>query len=101
PTAHYVSRERLESMLEHEYTELLGRLDAKRGENTNFFVFADTVATHKRTPTETGQGWLGIRFQVQPRQPASQIIIHVKMLDLDPLGQQAALGMFGVNLVYA
>jgi hypothetical protein len=101
PTAHYVSRERLESMLEHEYNELLGRLDAKRGENTNFFVFADTVATHKRTATETGQGWLGIRFQVQPRQPASQIIIHVQMLDLDPLGQQAALGMFGVNLVYA
>jgi len=101
PTQRYVSRERLESMLEHEYKDLVGRLDAKRGENTNFFVFADTVATHKRTPTETGHGWLGIRFQVHPRKEPSEIIIHVKMLDQDPLGQQAGLGMFGVNLIYA
>jgi hypothetical protein len=101
PTAHYVSRERLESMLDHEYDELLKRLDAKRGETTNFFVFADTVATHKRNGDEGGHGWLGIRFQTHPRQAASQIIIHIQMLDLEPLGQAAALGMFGVNLVYA
>jgi hypothetical protein len=101
PTAHYVSRERLESMLDHEYKELVNRLDAKRGESTNFFVFADTVTTHPRTATETGHGWLGIRFQTHPRQPASQIIIHVQMWDQDPLGQAAALGMFGVNLIYA
>lgn len=101
PTARYVSRERLESMLEHEYNELVQRLDSKRGENTNFFVFADTVATHKRTNTETGHGWLGIRFQVHPRQEPSEIIIHTQMFDQNPLGQQAALGMFGVNLIYA
>ena len=101
PSPRYVSRERLESMLEHEYNELVQRLDAKRGETTNFFVFADTVATHKRSATETGQGWLGMRFQTHPRKEPSEIIIHVQMLDLDPLGQQAALGMFGVNLVYA
>jgi hypothetical protein len=101
PTAHYVSRERLESMLDHEYNELVNRLDAKRGESTNFFVFADTVTTRPRTATETGHGWLGIRFQTHPRQPASQIIIHVQMWDQDPLGQAAALGMFGINLIYA
>src|SRR5581483_700753 len=100
-TARYVSRERLESMLEHEYAELLERLDAKRGENTNFFVYADTVATRRRTQTETGHGWLGIRFQHQPRHAPSEIIIHAKMLDQEVLGQQAALGIFGVNLVYA
>ena len=101
PTARYVSRERLESMLDHEYKELIDRLDAKRGEKTCFFVFADTVATRHRTPTETGHGWLGIRFQVHPRQEPSEIIIHVQMLDQEVLGQQAALGMLGVNLVYA
>ena len=101
PTAHYVSRERLESMLEHEYTELLQKLDGKRGENTTFFVYADTVATRRRTATDTGNAWLGIRFQHQPRQEPSEIIIHAQMLDQEVLGQQAALGIFGVNLVYA
>ena len=101
PTSHYVSRERLESMLDHEYAELLERLDAKRGENTNFFVYADTVATRRRTPTETGHGWLGMRFQDHPRHAPSEIIIHVQMLDQDPLGQASALGIFGVNLIYA
>lgn len=100
PTSHYVSRERLESMLDHEYAELLERLDAKRGESTNFFVYADTVATRRRTPTETGHGWLGIRFQDHPRRQPSEIIIHVQMLDTEPLGQQAALGIIGVNLIY-
>lgn len=101
PTSHYVSRERLESMLEREYAELLERLDAKRGENTTFFVYADTVATRRRTQTETGHGWLGIRFQDHPRRQPSQIIIHVQMLDSEPLGQAAALGIIGVNLIYA
>ncbi|MCB0355328.1 MAG: hypothetical protein KDD64_17470, partial [Bdellovibrionales bacterium] len=40
----YVSYERLVKMLEHEYTLLLQRLSEKRGANTCFFAFADTVA---------------------------------------------------------
>src|SRR5262245_2736591 len=40
----YVSRERLHKMLEHEYGLMLERLNAKRGSDTRFFVFADTVA---------------------------------------------------------
>src|SRR5437667_7462517 len=39
----YVTRQRLHSMLEHEYTLLEERLKDKRGVNTRFFVFADTV----------------------------------------------------------
>jgi len=101
PTARYVSRERLESMLKHEYNELLERLDAKRGDKTTFFVYADTVTTRRRTTTDTGHGWLGIRFQHHPRRPASEIIIHVQMFDQEPLGQAAGLGIFGVNLIYA
>ena len=62
---HYVSRARLESMLDHEWTQLLERLDPVRGERTCFFVFADTVATRSRTRNQMGQGWMGVRFQAR------------------------------------
>src|SRR6187399_1702352 len=39
----YVSRQRLDTMLDHEYRLLEQRLVAKRGAGTRFFVFADTV----------------------------------------------------------
>src|SRR6266478_2003384 len=44
PTDRYVSRARLQTMLDHEYSLLLERLDAKVGGERTFFVFADTVA---------------------------------------------------------
>jgi hypothetical protein len=99
-TDHYVSRARLESMLEREWTQLLGRLDSVRGERTGFFVFADTVATRSRTRNQHGQGWMGMRFQAHPRAPFSQIIIHVNLFDEVPVSEQEALGILGVNLVY-
>src|SRR5262245_17141249 len=40
----YVSKERLEAMLDREYELLLRRLTTTRGDTTHFFVFADTVA---------------------------------------------------------
>jgi hypothetical protein len=79
---------------------LLERLNPVRGERTGFFVFADTVATHSRARNRDGQGWLGMRFQAQPRAPFSQIIIHVNLLDQVPVSEQEALGILGVNLVY-
>src|SRR5215470_10635513 len=42
-TPAFVSRARLESMLDREYTQLVQQLDSTRGESTAFFVFADTV----------------------------------------------------------
>src|SRR5262245_63502242 len=44
PTERYVSRQRLQSMLHHEYDLLLERLDKTRGEKCQFFSFANTVA---------------------------------------------------------
>src|SRR3989454_12266312 len=44
PCERYVSRQRLQSMVDHEYALLLERLKAKRGATTKFFVFANTVA---------------------------------------------------------
>src|SRR6185503_6710240 len=40
----YVSRERLVAMLNHEYSLLRERLSDKRGQETTFFVYANTVA---------------------------------------------------------
>src|SRR3954464_2802559 len=75
----YVSRQRLETMLDHEYELLIERLHGKRRDKTGFFVFADTVATRSYSRPEDGHGWLGIRFQTQPLGPASQITIHVRL----------------------
>jgi len=47
PTDRYVSRRRLKAMLEYEYDLVLERLNDKRGGNTAFFAFANTVATRK------------------------------------------------------
>jgi hypothetical protein len=96
----YVSRERLHKMLEHEFVLMLERLDTKRGGDTKFFVFADTVAAKSFKGNGDCHGWLGIRFQHQPKAQPSEIIIHVRMLDRENLQQQEALGIIGVNLVY-
>ena len=97
----YVSRERLQTMLEHEYRLLNERLFEKRGERTRFFVFADTVATKSFKGNADGHGWLGIRFQHAPLAEPSDIIVHVRMWDKENLQQQQALGAVGVNLIYA
>jgi len=96
----YVSRQRLTTMLDHEFGLLTERLQAKRGDTTKFFVFADTVAAQSYTRREDWHGWMGVRFQHQPRAEASQIIMHVRMWDKENLQQQEALGILGVNLVY-
>jgi hypothetical protein len=101
PADRYVSRQRLQAMLSHEYTLLLERLDKPRGDKTTFFTFANTVATCSFTRHEEGHGWLGIRFQAQPRQPPSEIIIHVRMMDSEAVREQEALGIVGVNLVHS
>ena len=45
-------------------------------------------------------GWAS-RFQAEPRDRDNQIVIHIRMLDAEALRQQEALGIVGVNLVYA
>ena len=98
--ARYVSRERLELMLDHEYHLLLERLQGLRGERSAFFVFADTVAARNYKGTNECHGWMGIRFQDAPNTAPSDIILHVRMWDKENLLQQQALGIVGVNLIY-
>jgi hypothetical protein len=96
----YVSRSRLETMLGHEFDLLLERLDATTGANRRFFAFADTVAARSFRRHDESHGWMGLRFQHEPRAPYSEIILHVRMLDSENIHQQEALGIFGVNLVH-
>jgi len=100
PGERYVSRQRLQAMLDYEWRLLLERLDRKRLEATKCFVFADTVTAKSYTRQEEGQGWLGIRFQTEVRGEPSEIIIHARMWDLENVRQQEALGILGVNLIY-
>ncbi len=96
----YVSRKRLQTMLDHEYNLLCERLDEKLGSERTFFVFADTVAARSFKQHNESHGWLGVRFQTETHGEASQIIIHVRMLDEENVDQQEALGIIGVNLLY-
>lgn len=100
PTDRYVSRRRLQAMLQHEFDLLLQRLDSARGDKCTFFAFANTVATRSFTRKEEGHGWLGIKFQTELRGQPSEIIIHVRLLDKENVRQQEALGMIGVNLIH-
>lgn len=100
PAQRYVSRHRLETMLDYEYKLQYERLAPKRGDTTKFFVFADTVKARGYKNRDDCHGWMGIRFQSEPRGEPSQIIIHVRMLDHENLQQQEAIGIMGVNLVY-
>src|SRR5471030_850638 len=93
----YVSRKRLQAMLDLEFNLLLQRLDKTRGDKCTFFVFADTVTTRR----DEGHGWLGMKFQTQPHEAPSQIIIHVRTIEKQSLRQQEALGIIGVNLIHA
>lgn len=96
----YVSRNRLQTMLDHEYELLVERLDKKLGGVRTFFVFADTVAARSFKQHNESHGWLGVRFQSEPRGEPSQIIVHVRMLDESNVAQQEALGIIGVNLLF-
>src|SRR3954467_1304325 len=100
PADRYVSRVRLNTMLDHEYKLLLERLDQKLGDQRAFFVFADTVAARSFKQHNESHGWLGVRFQTEPRSDPNQIMIHVRMLDEANVDQQEALGVIGVNLLY-
>jgi hypothetical protein len=97
----YVCESRLMKMLNREYTLIEKRLKGVRPAETLFFAFANTVVALNYNKTNKGHGWLGIRFQLHPDSEPNDVVIHVNMLDNDTLLQQAAVGIIGVNLVYA
>jgi len=100
PCERYVSKARVEAMLDHEYALLIERLAETRGATTRFFVFAGTVAAKSYSRQTDGHGWLGMQFQTAPEAEPSRIILHLCLWDEENVQQQEALGILGVNLVY-
>jgi hypothetical protein len=100
PAKRYVSRERMQAMLDHEYQLNIDRLGEARGDSTSFFAFANTVVARSYKGGNECHGWMGVKFQAHPRDEASQVILHVRMLDDSAGAQQEALGIVGVNLIY-
>jgi len=97
----YVVESRLTKMFSHEYKLMEERLGEARSSNTTFFSFADTIATVNFKKTNQGHGWIGLRFQLSPQAPTNDAVIHVKLYDKDAVEQQHAVGILGVNLLYA
>jgi hypothetical protein len=97
----YVSEQRLMSMLDHEYSLIIERLAAQRGSTSTFFAFSDTVSALNYHKTNEGHGWMGVRFQLTPNGQYNDVVLHVKLLDNDNNMQQQAVGVLGVNLLYA
>jgi len=97
----YVSEVRLQKMLAAEFDDLTRILDEKKGKDTLFFAFANTVETLNYQKSNQGHGWIGVRFQLHPKSTPNEVILHVNLLENDGLLQQETLGILGVNLVHA
>ena len=101
----YVCKNRLITMFNHEYRLLEKRLKKKSENKTCFFVFAITAVTSNKRKqsifSNNQHAWMGLRFQTQPGEKFNDIIFHVNCLDKNRLQQYEALGILGVNLIYA
>jgi hypothetical protein len=97
----YVSKQRLEAMLDNEWAQLLNQLEKTRGPHTRFFSFVDTVSARNFAGTNDPHGWVGLRFQSQPGSPPNDVLLHVNLRDATNVLQQEAIGILGVNLIHA
>lgn len=96
----YVTESRLQKMLDHEVQLLEERLDHNNNPDRIYFSYANTVATIDFAKKFKGHGWVGIRFQNEPKGEFNEIIIHIQFKENDVLLQQRTLGILGVNLIY-
>ncbi|MGB0866128.1 MAG: hypothetical protein ACPGSC_06440 [Granulosicoccaceae bacterium] len=97
----YVSRPRVESMVDREYQLVVERLTGHRPKNSTFFAYAATVAAKSYGRASECHAWLSVQAQLYPGAEPSRIVIHVRMNDDDATQQQEALGIVGVNLIHA
>ncbi len=101
PQNRYVTEHRLKSMMAYETGLIEKRISRKKHPNKLFFSYSNTVATIDWAKKYKGHGWLGIRFQREPRQEYSEIVLHVQFHENNASQQQISLGIMGVNLIYA
>jgi hypothetical protein len=97
----YVSKARLEAMLDSEWAQLLWQLHATRGHDTRFFSFVDTISARNYAGTNDSHGWVGLRFLRQPGDAPNDVVLHINLRDPSNVQQQEAVGILGVNLIYA
>lgn len=97
----YVSRERLQLMLDAEYNELTSILQHSDQPGRRFFSFAETVSTLNYYKDNISHGWMGVRFQLTEGGAHNEVVLHVRLLENDNVLQQNTLGILGVNLIYA
>ena len=96
----YVSKARLEAMLNNEWEQLLRQLHASRGADTKFFSFVDTISARNYAGTNDCHGWIGLRFLRDLGGTPNDVILHVNLRDSSNVLQQEAVGILGVNLIY-
>ncbi|MTG97798.1 MULTISPECIES: TonB-dependent receptor [Myroides] len=96
----YVTESRLNKMLDYETRKLEDRLIREDNPNKTFFSYANTVATIDYAKKNKGHGWIGIKFQSEPDQAFSKIVLHIQFKETDSKLQQETLGILGVNLIY-
>lgn len=101
PVRRYVSEERLRQMLDYEFTQLVNRLGAKRGKDTCFFAFCNTAKVKGYMDNGPWNAWIGVRFQLRPEAPHSDLILHVRLKEPDHTSQMRDLGILGVNILHA
>jgi len=66
-----------------------------------FFSYANTVATIDFSKRYKGHGWVGIKYQLDPKQKElNEIVLHVRFKQNEARLQQETLGILGVNLIY-
>lgn len=96
----FVTENRLNKMLNHEFGLILKRLNRDDHPEKRFFTFANTITTINFAKTFKGHGWLGIRFQLQPDSEANDVLLHIRLHENKASLQQESIGVLGVNLIY-
>lgn len=96
----YVCEDRLIQMLDKEYLNMEETIGEKQ-ETHRFFAFANTVESLNYHKTNQGQGWVGLKLQLQVGKEPNEVVLHVKLHDSGHKQQQEALGILGVNLIHA
>ncbi|GAB2674890.1 TonB-dependent receptor [Aliiglaciecola sp. 3_MG-2023] len=97
----YVSQARVQAMMEQEFDLVVDRVGNIRSKSSRYFAYAATVAAKSFGRKNECHAWLGIRIQMYPGAEPSDIKVHVRMFDDNAEAQQQALGVIGVNLIYA
>ncbi len=96
----YVTENRLKSILSFETGLIENRISREKHPDKLFFSYANTVTTIDFAKKYKGHGWMGIRFQTQPEEEYSEIILHVQFHETLAILQQITIGTMGVNLIH-